>query len=176
MYIPSEVNWKTRETTICQKGNFPANPTIQFAVTTRKPSKFAINLFMPDWVTEQTKLLINGKPVSIDIKPLSYVKLNRKWKNGDKIELTFDYKFYVKTMTDNQNMLALFYGPVLLAFETDKELFLKGSIADISNSISKQGSGMDFMLKNNGAEYKLLPFYEINNSSYGVYATITNEY
>jgi hypothetical protein len=79
-------------------------------------------------------------------------------------------------MTDNQNMLALFYGPVLLAFETDKELFLKGSIADISNSISKQGSGMDFMLKNNGAEYKLLPFYEINNSSYGVYATITNEY
>ena len=176
MYIPSEVNWKTRETTISQKGNFPANPTIQFAVTTRKPSKFAINLFMPDWVTKQTKVLINGKPVFIDIKPLSYVKLNRKWKNGDKIELIFDYKFYVKTMTDNQNMLALYYGPVLLAFETDKELFLKGSIADISNSISKQGSGMDFMLKNNGAEYKLLPFYEINNSTYGVYATIRNEY
>jgi len=176
MYIPSEVNWKTRETTISQKGNFPANPTIQFAVTTRKPSKFAINLFMPDWVTKQTKVLINGKPVFIDIKPLSYVKLNRKWKNGDKIELIFDYKFYVKTMTDNKNMLALYYGPVLLAFETDKELFLKGSIADISNSISKQGSGMDFMLKNNGAEYKLLPFYEINNSTYGVYTTIRNEY
>lgn len=176
MYVPSEVNWKTRETTISQKGNFPANPTIQFAVTTRKPSKFAINLFMPDWVTKQTKVLINGKPVFIDIKPLSYVKLNRKWKNGDKIELIFDYKFYVKTMTDNQNMLALYYGPVLLAFETDKELFLKGSIADISNSISKQGSGMEFMLKNNGTEYKLLPFYEINNSTYGVYATIRNEY
>jgi len=34
-------------------------------------------------------------------------------------------------MPDNQNMLALFYGHVLLAFETDKELLLTGNIADI---------------------------------------------
>jgi DUF1680 family protein len=120
--------------------------------------------------------LVNGEPVSIDIKPLSYVKLDRKWKDGDKIELTFDYKFYVKTMADNQNILALFYGPVLLAFETDKELFLKGNINDIANSISKQGGGINFILKNNGVEYKLLPFYDINNSAYGVYATLRNEY
>jgi hypothetical protein len=75
-------------------------------------------------------------------------------------------------MPGNQNMLAIYYGPVLLAFETDKELLLTGNIADISNSISKQGNNMIFMLKNNGKEYKLLPFYDINNSSYGVYATI----
>lgn len=175
LYIPSEVKWNTRGTTISQKGNFPANPAIQFAVSTKTASRFAINLFMPDWVTYQTKVLINGVPVSIDLKPLSYIKLDRKWKNGDKIELTFDYKFYVKTMPDNHNMLALYYGPVLLAFETDKELLLTGNIADISNSISKQGSSMIFTLKNNGAEYKLLPFYDINNSAYGVYATLRNE-
>jgi DUF1680 family protein len=172
LYIPSEVKWNTRGTTISQKGNFPANPAIQFAVSTKKASRFAINLFMPEWVTNQTKVSINGVPVSIDLKPLSYIKLDRKWKNGDKIELTFDYKFYVKTMPDNQNMLAIYYGPVLLAFETDKELLLTGNIADISNSISKQGNSMIFKLKNNGVEYKLLPFYDINNSAYGVYATI----
>jgi DUF1680 family protein len=176
LYIPSEVKWNTRGTTISQKGNFPANPAIQFAVTSRKPSKFAINLFIPDWVTNKTKVLINGVPVSIDLKPLSYVKLNRKWKNGDKIELTFDYKFYVKTMTDNQNMLALYYGPVLLAFETDNELLLKGNSSEILNSISKKEGEMVFTLKNDGIEYKLLPFYEINNSSYGVYASIRNDY
>jgi len=55
-------------------------------------------------------------------------------------------------MPDNQNMLALFYGHVLLAFETDKELLLTGNIADISNSISRQGSSMILTLKNNGAE------------------------
>jgi DUF1680 family protein len=175
LYIPSEVKWNTRETTISQKGNFPASPAIQFAVSTKKASRFAINLFMPDWVTNQTKVLINGMPVTIDLKPLSYIKLDREWKNGDKIELTFDYKFYVKTMPDNQNILAIYYGPMLLAIETEKELLLTGNITDIPNSISKQGDTLIFRLKNNGVEYKLLPFYDINNSSYGVYATLRNE-
>ena len=77
-------------------------------------------------------------------------------------------------MPDNQNIVALYYGPVLLAFETGKELFLKGDNSNILNSISKDGSGMIFTLKNDGSEYRLLPFYEILNSTYGVYATIIN--
>ena len=75
-------------------------------------------------------------------------------------------------MPDNQNMLAIYYGPILLAFETDKELLLKGDSASILNSITKQGNDMIFTLKNDGSEYKLLPFYEINNSTYGVYFTL----
>jgi DUF1680 family protein len=135
-----------------------------------------MNLFIPEGATRQSKVLINGETVPINIKPLSYITIDRTWKSGDKIELTFDYSFNINTMPDNQNVLALYYGPVLLAFETDKELILKGNSADILNSISKQGSEMVFMLKNNGADYKLLPFYEIINSTYGVYAIIRNEY
>jgi len=176
LYIPSEVRWKAKKITISQTGNFPANSTVQFTVSTKKYSKFALNLFIPAWATNQTKVLINGKAVSIKSKPLSYIKLDREWKNGDKIELIFDYKFYVKTMPDNQNMLAIYYGPILLAFETDKELLLKGDRTNILNSIFKQGNDMIFTLKNGGIEYKLLPFYEVNNATYGVYATLKNEY
>jgi len=172
LYIPSDVKWEKEGVTISQTGNFPTNSAVQFTVSTKKPSKFAFNLFVPDWATNQTKVLINGKPVSVDSKPLSYITLDRSWKNGDKIELVFDYKFYVKPMPDNQNMLAIYYGPILLAFETDKELLLKGDSASILNSITKQGNDMIFTLKNDGPEYKLLPFYEINNSAYGVYITL----
>jgi len=174
LYIPSEVKWEKQGVTISQTGNFPANSTVQIAVSTKKPSKFALNLLIPAWATNQTKVLINGKPVSVDSKPLSYITLDRSWKNGDKIELIFDYKFYVKTMPDNQNMLALYYGPVLLAFETDKELILKGDSTSILKSITKQGNDMIFTLKNGATEYKLLPFYEVNNATYGVYATLKN--
>jgi len=176
LYIPSEVKWTTRGITISQNGNFPANPTVLFTVSTKKTARFAMNLFIPEGATRQSKVLINGETVPIDIKPLSYITIDRTWKSGDKIELTFDYSFNINTTPDNQNVLALYYGPVLLAFETDEELILKGNSADILNSISKQGSEMVFMLKNNGADYKLLPFYEIINSTYGVYATIRNEY
>lgn len=174
LYIPSEVKWKTQGVTISQTGNFPSDPNVQLTVSTKKTSRFALNLFVPSWANSKTKVLINGKPVSMDIKPLSYITLNRSWKNGDKIELTFDYTFYIKPMPDNQNIVALYYGPVLLAFETGKELFLKGDNSNILNSISKDGSGMIFTLKNDGSEYRLLPFYEILNSTYGVYATIIN--
>ena len=175
LYIPSEVKWEQRGVTISQKGNFPANPSVQFVISTKKPSKFAINMFVPEWATNQTKVLINGKPLSINSKPLSYITLDRTWKNGDKIELTFDYKFYVKTMADNKNMLAIYYGPVLLAFDTDKKLLLKGNSSDILKSISKQGDDMIFTLRNDGIVYKMLPFYEITNTTYGVYATVGNE-
>jgi hypothetical protein len=73
-------------------------------------------------------------------------------------------------------MLVIYYGPVLLAFETDNELLLKGNSSEILNSISKKEGEMVFTLKNSGIEYKLLPFYDINNSAYGVYASIRNDY
>ena len=174
LYIPSEVKWKTQGVTISQTGNFPSEPTVQFTVSTKKTSRFAMNLFVPSWANSKPKVLINGKPVSMDIKPLSYITLDRSWENGDKIELTFDYTFSVKAMPDNQNIVALYYGPVLLAFETGKELFLKGDNTNILNSISKVWGDMIFTLKNDGTEYRLLPFYEILNSTYGVYATIRN--
>ncbi len=171
LYIPSEVKWEKQGVTISQTGNFPANATVQFAVSTKKPRKFAFNFFVPEWATSQTRIVINGKSVSVDTKSLSYMTLDRLWKNGDKIELIFDYKFYVKTMPDNHNMLAIYYGPILLAFETDKELILKGDNASILNSITKQANDMVFTLKNGGSDYKLIPFYEIKNSAYGVYFT-----
>jgi len=176
LYIPSEVNWKTKGITISQTGSFPTNPTVQFSVSTPKATQFAMNLFIPSWANIQTKVLINGKPVSVEIKPLSYLTLQRTWKNGDKVELCFNYDFYVKSMPDNQNVIALLYGPVLLAFETEDKLVLKGNNNDILHSITKKENEMIFTLKNNGIEYKLLPFYEVNSISYGVYATIRNEY
>ena len=174
LYIPSVVKWTGQGVTISQTGNFPASPVVQFTVSTSKTTRFAINLFIPSWSTGKPTVLINGKPVAIDTKPMTYLTLDRSWKNGDKLELTFAYNFSVKTMPDNQNILALYYGPVLLAFETNKELFLKGENKTIVNSITKESSSMIFTLKNDGFEYRLLPFYEILYSAYGVYATIRN--
>ena len=48
LYIPSEVKWTTRGITISQNGNFPANPTVLFTVSTKKTARFAMNLFIPE--------------------------------------------------------------------------------------------------------------------------------
>lgn len=176
LYTPSFVEWKAKGIKIKQSGNFPNESTVKFTVSAAKHTSFALNLFIPSWANAQTKLLVNGIPLTTKIKPLSYVTINRVWKDGDRVELSFGYNYSVKTMPDNANVIALFYGPVLLAIQTEEELILKGNKSSILKSISRQSDTMNFTLRNNGKEYKLVPFYEITNTSYGVYATIRNDY
>jgi DUF1680 family protein len=176
LYIPSKLNWKKKGIAIEQRTNFPEEPKTQITISAGTPTKFVLNLLIPSWANAQTKVLVNGKPFKTKIKPLSYVTIDREWKEGDQVELIFSYDFHLKTMPDNKNVIAMYYGPVLLAFETTKELILKGNQEEILQAISKQPGVFSFSLKNNGMDYKLVPFYQVTSQSYGVYATIRNEY
>jgi uncharacterized protein len=176
LYIPSAVNWKEKGITLEQTTNFPEEPKVRFTISAEQPTDFALKVLIPSWANAQTRVLVNGQPFKTKIKPLSFATIDRTWKTGDTVELIFDYQFHLKSMPDNPNVVALFYGPVLLAFETDKELILKGSQEQILQSVRKQPESFSFILKNNGIDYKLVPFYQITNVSYGVYATIRNEY
>jgi DUF1680 family protein len=176
LYIPSSVNWKSKGITLSQLSDFPDSSVVKFNVTAKKVTPFALKLFIPSWTDEQTQVLVNGEPITSNVTPMSYFIIERKWKNGDKIEIHFNYHFNFKKMPDNPNVVALFYGPVLLAFQVNEETILKGNEVDILKNISKRENSMSFTLKNNGKEYTLLPFYKVTNESYGVYATIRNEY
>jgi hypothetical protein len=176
LYIPSSVNWKSKGITLSQSSDFPDSSVVKFNITAKKSTPFALKLFIPSWAGTQTQVLVNGEHIKGGISPRSYVTIDRKWKSGDKIEIRFNYHFQVKPMPDNPNVIALFYGPVLLAFQVHEELILKGNAANILKNISKQGNSMSFTLKNNRKEYTLVPFYKVTNESYGVYATIRNEY
>lgn len=78
-------------------------------------------------------------------------------------------------MSDNHNLIALYYGPTLLAFKENTELILKGNNENILYNISKIDD-FTFKLNNNGHSYILTPLYKIEDESYGVYATIQNDY
>ncbi len=65
---------------------------------------------------------------------------------------------------------------ILLAFETEKEIILKGNRESILQNITKNESDFSFRLKNDKRIFVLKPLYAITNQPYGVYATIRNEY
>ena len=89
------------------------------------------------------------------------------------VELCFHYDFYLKSMPDDENVVALFYGPTLLAFETSEEIALRGCQDDVLKGLKCLGNGR-FELENNGRTYRLKPFYMIDAESYGVYAVLRN--
>ena len=174
MYVPSEVNWSEKGIVIEQTGNFPADPVIEFIVSARRKSLFNLMLLVPSWA-QNTEVYINSEKQDIEITPGSYLSLDREWRNNDKIKLVFHYDLYIRTMPDDKNVIALFYGPMLLAFESRSELILKGNRDNILNNVSAaDNETCTFELANDGEKYLLRPFFDIEGQSYGVYATIRN--
>lgn len=174
LYVPSELDWKEKNIRLEQSGEFPMNSSVEFSVSVKKQTAFGLNLFIPSWA-KAVDVFVNGEKQQTEITPDSYVSINRKWKNKDKVRLVFHYDFYIKTMPDDKNMIAIFYGPILLAFENGSELILKGSPEDILNGLKVQGDDNgSFTLNNGGRVYPLKPLYTIEQHSYGVYATIRN--
>ena len=173
LYVPSKVIWSERGIGVEQAGNFPADSTIELTIAAKKKTSFALKLFMPSWAT-QVDVFINNEKQKISATPNSYINLKREWKTNDKIKLVFQYEFSIKQMPDDKNVVAIFYGPTLLAFETLSEVILKG---ENTNDILPHLSVADrakktFQLHNNGKSFTLRPLYEVEDQSYGVYATI----
>jgi len=173
LYIPSKLHWTKKNIELEQKGNFPTNSSIEFTLSAKKRTSFELKLLAPSW-GNKVEVYVNDEKQKIDIVPNSYINLQRNWKNKDKIKLVFHYDFYIKTMPDDENTIAIFYGPSLLAFENTSELILKGNHDTILNNLSKGKNAQEFYLTNNGKTYLLKPLYSIDEQAYGVYAKIRN--
>lgn len=175
-YIPSELDWTQKGVTLIQTTDFPNTTNSTITIKCDKPTTFALNLFVPAWSISAPLVKLNGKPLKIKAKPSSYITIEKEWSATDRIEIDFKFNFRVEKMKDNANVFALFYGPMMLAFQSSDEIILKGTTDEIVKSLLKMDREMAFTLSNNRQNYKLIPFYKVNTGSYGVYASIRNEY
>ena len=114
LFIPSELDWKSKGFKIKQETNYPEEESIHFSIETKKPQAIPIKFRIPVWAKKGLSLEINGKPQKAEIKD-SYIIIHRKWKNLDKISLTYPMQLYSETMPDNQERIAFLYGPLVLA-------------------------------------------------------------
>ena len=174
VYIPSTLRWADKGIALEQTGNFPSDSSVEFTIAGKTKAEFTIKLLIPSWANT-ADVYVNNERQNIQAAACSYINLNSEWKNGDKIRLVFHYDFYMRTMPDDKNVIAIFYGPMLLAFESNSELILKGDHDSILSSLSRASNNLNtFYLRNNGTTYLLRPLYEIEDQFYGVYATIRN--
>ncbi|MFD2036271.1 beta-L-arabinofuranosidase domain-containing protein [Belliella marina] len=161
LYIPSTLDWKERDVRIEQTTNFPKEDHTLLTIT--GSGQFDINVRVPGWATEGFFVKINGKEQKVQAKPGTYLKISRKWKNGDTIELKMPFHFYLDPVMDQQNIASLFYGPVLLAAQEPEARKDWRKIAldaeDISQSIKSNGQPLEFIIE----DVVFKPFYE----SYG---------
>ncbi len=113
-YCESEVKAKVSdgsEVTIAQKTNYPFDETVEFTLTAKSSVRFPLYLRIPAWCKD-AKITINDKNVDVKARPSSYVKLQRLWKDGDKINLNMPMKPAVTIWKKNQDSASLNLGPV----------------------------------------------------------------
>ncbi len=158
LYVPSTLKWTDKNVTITQTTAYPREDHTRLTIEGK--GRFDINVRVPHWATKGFFVKINGKEEKVEAVPGSYLTLNRKWKDGDTVELRMPFKFYLEPVMDQQNVASLFYGPVLLAAQESeprtewRKVTLNAE--DISKSISGDPEQLQFLI--DGVVFK--PFYE----------------
>ena len=199
LFIPSTLEWG--DINIEQSTSFPDEEGTSVIVTSKKGKnkKFTLNIRVPEWVNEgELSLTINGKTEKVNIAD-GYVKVNRSWKDGDKLHISMPMHLRAIDMPDNSHNYSFLYGPIVLAsrmgtqrqdgmFADDSRgghiaqgprlplqnmPVIVGSTDDILSHISKTDGKMEFTLKGVSPEnyegMKLEPFYRIHESRYMAY-------
>ena len=199
LFIPSTLEWG--DINIEQSTSFPDEEGTSVIVTSKKGKnkKFTLNIRVPEWVNEgELSLTINGKTEKVNIAD-GYVKVNRSWKDGDKLHISMPMHLRAIDMPDNSHNYSFLYGPIVLAsrmgtqrqdgmFADDSRgghiaqgprlplqnmPVVVGCTEDILSHITKTDGKMEFTLKGVSPEnyegMKLEPFYRIHESRYMVY-------
>lgn len=170
LYVPSTLKWTEKNITVEQTTDFPNEDFTK--LTIKGNGKFGINVRVPHWATKGFFVKINGKEEKVKAQPGSYLTLNKKWKDGDTIELRMPFEFHLEPVMDQQNIASLFYGPILLAAQepAPRKDWRKVTfdVKDISKSIQGDPKKLEFTI--DGISYK--PFYE-TYGRHSVYLDVT---
>ena len=121
LFVASELNWREQGVTLRQETAFPYGETSRITVTGGKGA-FPLLVRYPGWVSPgAVSVKVNGKPVEVVTGPGSYVTIDRKWKKGDVVDISFPMHGSVKYLPNLPRYVAVMYGPILLGMKTGTE-------------------------------------------------------
>jgi uncharacterized protein len=196
LFIPSELIWKAKGFKLVQQTKYPEEATTHLAIQDVKDANVPLYIRYPSWATSGAIITINGKNVKINQKPGSYIVLNRNWKPGDKIDITYPMSLHLVATNDNPAMAAALYGPIVLAGDMGNELMktpvpfardqnnfrnvpVPESVIPTLNTNGKKTvdwlipeKGRPLVFKTNGVasrEITLIPYYQVTRQRYVIY-------
>lgn len=181
LYVSSETsaNVAGRNVRIRQESNYPWDGAITVRVDPDKSGKFALNLRLPEWVKKHT-VSVNGKPIT-PATSKGYLSLNRAWKKGDVVSLTFDMPVEVVAadpkVQANVGKRAVRRGPLVYcaeAADNPADTALSNAVLSATTQFRTQFQtdllgGVTTIRATNptGSSYMLIPYYAWDNRQAG---------
>ena len=115
LYIPSELDWAERGARVALDTRYPFDEraALQFReIGGGAPLTVAMRL--PGWCVSPSAT-VNGRSIQATRGPDGYLRIRRRWKAGDRIELSLPAPLRLEATPDDAQTVALLRGPLVLA-------------------------------------------------------------
>ena len=134
LYNSSEVTAKVGSgkgsaVTLKQTTHYPFDENIKIEISTAGVVNFPLYLRIPNWCSD-AKVMVNGVAQTMAFEAGSYARIERKWKQGDVVELMLPMKLKKEVWDKNKGSVSINYGPLTFSLkieETYKEMDSKKS-------------------------------------------------
>ena len=113
-YCASQVKAKVGngvEIIIEEKTDYPFDEKVNFVLSIPKEIAFPLMLRIPGWC-ENASLTINNKEIKNKLESGSFAIIEKKWQNGDQIELTLPMELKLVTWKEKKNSVSINRGPL----------------------------------------------------------------
>ena len=116
LYAPCEVNTTVgdQKVSLRVETNYPFKQDVRIFLSTETAVSFPLRLRIPEWARGAT-VRINGQPVPIDVKPGSFVLIQKVWAPGDVVDLHLP--MVPTTSRWYNHSLALMRGPLVFSLD-----------------------------------------------------------
>ena len=113
-YSESKVTAKVgdgAEVSITAATHYPFDEDVVLSLAMTGSRVFPLYLRIPKWC-EQAELSINDRPVKVQAQPQKFLRIDREWKNGDRVTLRLPMRLNVRTWAKNSNSVSVDRGPL----------------------------------------------------------------
>ena len=113
LYLPMEASFASGRNSVGVKveTGYPVDGKVRLSLDARKMSEFSLALRVPSWSEGKFAVTVNGE-AQVCVPDNGYVKICRKWKGGDVVEIDMEIKTKVVELN---NMQAVVRGPLVFA-------------------------------------------------------------
>ncbi|HUV64377.1 MAG TPA: beta-L-arabinofuranosidase domain-containing protein [Sedimentisphaerales bacterium] len=131
-YSDSKVTAKVgdgTEVSIIETTHYPFDENIQLSVSLPHSREFPLYLRIPGWC-DKAEISINDRPIKVQTRPRSFIRIEREWKNGDLVKLKLPMQISVRTWAKNANSISVDRGPLTYSLKiSEKYVRMDGAIA-----------------------------------------------
>jgi DUF1680 family protein len=126
LFIPSVVTWDEEAAIVTQRTGFPDIAATSLHLNLKRPGSFSLKLRHPGW-SRTAEVRVNGAVVARSERPASYISVQRRWNDGDIVELKLDMRVATAPLAGAPDIFAFTYGPLVLAGALGNEGIAPGS-------------------------------------------------